>query len=146
MDWRVHPMFGDEAPAGLRAAAAELRSTRSDGRSDRSAAERLAVRYENLADFREVAGIEQQHGQRQEAQALLLEALEKHHGPPLGIVDRQEEAPLLEARQPCRKLDRVAGIVRDGSEISGFTLRHEGFQSALGPPPVARRLPVPRAR
>jgi len=58
---RVHPMFGDEAPAGLRAAAAELRSTSGDGRSDRPPAERLAVRYENLADFREVAEIEREH-------------------------------------------------------------------------------------
>ncbi|MDQ1512033.1 MAG: hypothetical protein QOG50_3877 [Actinomycetota bacterium] len=58
---RVHPMFGDEAPAGLRAAAAELRNPRSDQPADRPAAERLALRYENLADFRDVAEIEREH-------------------------------------------------------------------------------------
>jgi anion-transporting ArsA/GET3 family ATPase len=52
---RVHPMFGDEAPAGLRAAAAELR------KAGDQAAERLATRYENLADFRDVAEIEREH-------------------------------------------------------------------------------------
>jgi anion-transporting ArsA/GET3 family ATPase len=58
---RVHPMFGDEAPAGLRAAATELRKE-AGGDSDKAqAAERLAVRYENLADFREVAEIEREH-------------------------------------------------------------------------------------
>jgi anion-transporting ArsA/GET3 family ATPase len=49
---RVHPSFGDEAPAGLRAAAAEL-ATRDD-----DAARRLQARYENLADFREIAQLE----------------------------------------------------------------------------------------
>src|SRR5262249_43600232 len=52
---RVHPAFGDEAPAGLRAAAHELR-----GRDDPAAA-RLAARYENLADFRDVARLERSH-------------------------------------------------------------------------------------
>jgi len=52
---RVHPMFGDEAPAGLRAAAAELR------KAGNQAAERLAARYENLADFRDVAEIKREH-------------------------------------------------------------------------------------
>ena len=61
---RVHPMFGDEAPAGLRAAAAELRKGEQSGNpeaAERLAAERLAERYENLADFREVAEIEREH-------------------------------------------------------------------------------------
>jgi len=52
---RVHPRFGDESPAGLRAAAAEL-----EQRSD-DAARRLAARYENLADFREIAELERDH-------------------------------------------------------------------------------------
>jgi anion-transporting ArsA/GET3 family ATPase len=56
---RVHPMFGDEAPAGLRAAAAEL--LKNGPAADPGARERLAVRYENLADFREVAEIERDH-------------------------------------------------------------------------------------
>jgi anion-transporting ArsA/GET3 family ATPase len=58
---RVHPMFGDEAPSGLRAAAAELRKSGTDGGADSEAAGRLAERYENLADFREVAEIEREH-------------------------------------------------------------------------------------
>jgi anion-transporting ArsA/GET3 family ATPase len=49
---RVHPSFGDEAPAGLRAAAAEL------AEQDGAAAARLRARYENLADFREIAQLE----------------------------------------------------------------------------------------
>jgi anion-transporting ArsA/GET3 family ATPase len=53
---RVHPAFGDEMPAGLRAAAAELRSRPAD-----PAAQRLAARYDNLADFREVAELEREH-------------------------------------------------------------------------------------
>ena len=52
---RVHPTFGDESPAGLRAAANEL-GTRSD-----DAARRLAARYANLADFREIAELEREH-------------------------------------------------------------------------------------
>src|SRR3954454_22790297 len=52
---RVHPTFGDETPAGLRAAAAEL-ATRTD-----DAAQRLAARYANLADFREIAELERAH-------------------------------------------------------------------------------------
>jgi anion-transporting ArsA/GET3 family ATPase len=58
---RVHPMFGDEAPTGLRAAAAELRKEADGDPGTAHAAERLAVRYENLADFREVADIEREH-------------------------------------------------------------------------------------
>jgi anion-transporting ArsA/GET3 family ATPase len=59
---RVHPMFGDEPPPGLRAAAAELRHKGADGDTDAAAAAaRLAARYENLADFREVAELERAH-------------------------------------------------------------------------------------
>ena len=52
---RVHPSFGDEAPTGLRAAAAALR--RPSGES----AARLAALYDNLADFREIAALERDH-------------------------------------------------------------------------------------
>jgi anion-transporting ArsA/GET3 family ATPase len=52
---RMHPSFGDEAPTGLRAAADEL------ARRDDDAARRLRVRYENLADFREIAQLERDH-------------------------------------------------------------------------------------
>jgi anion-transporting ArsA/GET3 family ATPase len=54
---RVHPSFGDEAPAGLRAAAATLRA---DGAAQASAA-RLAALYDNLADFRDIAILEREH-------------------------------------------------------------------------------------
>ena len=52
---RVHPSFGDESPEGLRAAADTLRQTPSD------AATRLAALYDNLADFRQIAGLERAH-------------------------------------------------------------------------------------
>jgi anion-transporting ArsA/GET3 family ATPase len=52
---RVHPSFGDEAPEGLRAAAEALRRTPSEP------AARLAARYDNLADFREIATLEREH-------------------------------------------------------------------------------------
>jgi len=55
---RVHPQFGDEAPSGLRAAAAELARAVDD-----PAAHRLAERYRNLADFREIAELERAHVQ-----------------------------------------------------------------------------------
>ena len=53
---RVHPKFGDEAPEGLRAASAELVRAADD-----PAARRLAVLYDNLADFREIADLEREH-------------------------------------------------------------------------------------
>jgi anion-transporting ArsA/GET3 family ATPase len=53
---RVHPSFGDESPAGLRAAAAEL-----SRRGDDQPARRLASLYDNLADFREIAELERAH-------------------------------------------------------------------------------------
>jgi anion-transporting ArsA/GET3 family ATPase len=52
---RVHPSFGDESPAGLRAAVAALEL---DGTSP---AMRLAALYENLANFRDVARLERAH-------------------------------------------------------------------------------------
>ncbi|GIU86162.1 MAG: anion transporter [Acidimicrobiia bacterium] len=55
---RVHPPFGDESPDGLRARAREL--TVHPG-ADPGAAHRLAVLYENLADFREIAVRERRH-------------------------------------------------------------------------------------
>jgi anion-transporting ArsA/GET3 family ATPase len=52
---RVHPSFGDETPAGLRAAADALRGAASEP------AARLAALYDNLADFREIATLEREH-------------------------------------------------------------------------------------
>jgi anion-transporting ArsA/GET3 family ATPase len=54
---RVHPSFGDETPAGLRAAAASLRA---NGTAAAPAA-RLAALYDNLADFRDIAILERDH-------------------------------------------------------------------------------------
>ncbi len=59
---RVHPQFGDEAPEGLRARAAELTGEPPAGGWDetaRAAAARLAALYENLADFRSMAEAEE---------------------------------------------------------------------------------------
>jgi anion-transporting ArsA/GET3 family ATPase len=56
---RVHPSFGDESPAGLRAAAQALRLAPDAGPSE--AAIRLAALYDNLADFREIATLERAH-------------------------------------------------------------------------------------
>jgi anion-transporting ArsA/GET3 family ATPase len=52
---RVHPAFGDESPAGLRATATRLRTEGTDE------AARLAALYDNLADFRSVAILERTH-------------------------------------------------------------------------------------
>ncbi|MCU1467598.1 MAG: oxyanion-translocating ATPase [Actinomycetia bacterium] len=52
---RVHPSFGDETPAGLRAAADTLRHAGSEP------ATRLAALYDSLADFREIATLEREH-------------------------------------------------------------------------------------
>jgi anion-transporting ArsA/GET3 family ATPase len=57
---RVHPSFGDEAPAGLRAAAESLRAADGSGPSG-EAATRLAALYANLADFRDIAALERAH-------------------------------------------------------------------------------------
>ncbi len=52
---RVHPRFGDEVSAGLRARADTLRELDVPGRAAREARDRLAARYRNLADFNEIA-------------------------------------------------------------------------------------------
>ena len=52
---RVHPSFGDETPAGLRAASETLRNAGTEP------AARLAALYDNLADFREIATLEREH-------------------------------------------------------------------------------------
>jgi anion-transporting ArsA/GET3 family ATPase len=57
---RVHPSFGDEAPAGLRAAAEALRNAPAEGQPA-EAPRRLAALYDNLADFREIAALEREH-------------------------------------------------------------------------------------
>jgi anion-transporting ArsA/GET3 family ATPase len=57
---RVHPSFGTEAPAGLRAAAQALRISRDD-QAPTEPARRLAALYDNLADFREIAAVEREH-------------------------------------------------------------------------------------
>ncbi len=56
---RVHPTFGDESPAGLSAAAEELRAHEEESNSDER--RRLASWYENLADFRQIATLERAH-------------------------------------------------------------------------------------
>ncbi len=60
---RVHPTFGDESSAGLRATAAELhrQGAEEPDAEVAAAASRLAARYENLADFRDVAQLERAH-------------------------------------------------------------------------------------
>jgi anion-transporting ArsA/GET3 family ATPase len=52
---RVHPRFGDELAAGLRARATTLRELDVSGRTERDARDRLAARYQNLAEFNEIA-------------------------------------------------------------------------------------------
>jgi anion-transporting ArsA/GET3 family ATPase len=49
---RVHPDFGDESPAGLRARAVDLREHAESGTDIE---ERLGSLYDNLADFRDIA-------------------------------------------------------------------------------------------
>jgi anion-transporting ArsA/GET3 family ATPase len=55
---RVHPAFGDESPDGLRARANELRGAAAN---DGTEAAHLAVLYDNLADFRDIAIGERAH-------------------------------------------------------------------------------------
>jgi anion-transporting ArsA/GET3 family ATPase len=57
---RVHPQFGDENAAGLRARAEHLVSESRDGDA-KAAAVRLATQYENLADFQEISIREHVH-------------------------------------------------------------------------------------
>jgi anion-transporting ArsA/GET3 family ATPase len=62
---RVHPAFGDEGVEGLRARAETLAAKRSDAAraegDGAASASRLAERYTNLADFRQVAERERHH-------------------------------------------------------------------------------------
>jgi anion-transporting ArsA/GET3 family ATPase len=61
---RVHPSFGDESPAGLRAAADALRGPGAvavAGDVISEAAARLGALYGNLADFRDIAALERAH-------------------------------------------------------------------------------------
>lgn len=52
---RVHPRFGTEVASGLRSRAETLRTLNAGGRAEREARDRLAARYQNLAEFNEVA-------------------------------------------------------------------------------------------
>jgi anion-transporting ArsA/GET3 family ATPase len=52
---RVHPRFGTELAAGLHARAASLRDLHVTSREQRAARDRLAARYQNLAEFNEIA-------------------------------------------------------------------------------------------
>ena len=52
---RVHPRFGDELAAGLRARADTLSELNAATRTERAARDRLAARYLNLAEFNEIA-------------------------------------------------------------------------------------------
>jgi anion-transporting ArsA/GET3 family ATPase len=58
---RVHPRFGTEHAAGLRARAASLRDLRVGSKEAAAARSRLAARYQNLADFNEIAELERSH-------------------------------------------------------------------------------------
>src|SRR4051812_406935 len=52
---RVHPRFGEEMAVGLRARAETLRGLDVANRTERAARDRLAARYQNLAEFNEIA-------------------------------------------------------------------------------------------
>lgn len=52
---RVHPRFGEEMAVGLRARAETLRELDVATRGEREARDRLAARYQNLAEFNEIA-------------------------------------------------------------------------------------------
>jgi anion-transporting ArsA/GET3 family ATPase len=52
---RVHPRFGEEMAVGLRARADTLRGLDVGTRTEREARDRLAARYQNLAEFNEIA-------------------------------------------------------------------------------------------
>ena len=58
---RVHPRFGTEHAGGLRARAASLRELPVRGKEAEDARARLAARYDNLADFNEIAEHERAH-------------------------------------------------------------------------------------
>jgi anion-transporting ArsA/GET3 family ATPase len=52
---RVHPRFGEEIAVGLRARADTLRELSAPTRPEREARDRLAARYQNLAEFNDIA-------------------------------------------------------------------------------------------
>jgi anion-transporting ArsA/GET3 family ATPase len=52
---RVHPRFGEEMAVGLRARADTLRDLDVPTRTERAARDRLAARYQNLAEFNDIA-------------------------------------------------------------------------------------------
>ena len=52
---RVHPRFGEEMAVGLRARADTLHELHVATRTEREARDRLAARYQNLAEFNEIA-------------------------------------------------------------------------------------------
>ena len=52
---RVHPRFGEEIAVGLRARADTLRELSAPTRTEREARDRLAARYQNLAEFNDIA-------------------------------------------------------------------------------------------
>jgi anion-transporting ArsA/GET3 family ATPase len=58
---RVHPRFGSEHPAGLRARARTLRDLPVSDPDQRAARLRLSAHYDNLADFNEIAERERAH-------------------------------------------------------------------------------------
>jgi anion-transporting ArsA/GET3 family ATPase len=58
---RVHPRFGTELASGLRARASSLRELKVTGKDAVAARTRLAARYDNLADFNEIAERERSH-------------------------------------------------------------------------------------
>ena len=58
---RVHPRFGTEHSAGLRARAVSLGELRGGSKETEAARDRLVARYDNLADFNEIAERERSH-------------------------------------------------------------------------------------
>ena len=88
------------------------------------------------ADLELIIGIKGGDGQRKEAQARVFQALQEDKWQPGRVFNGQKMATVLERRQPGRKCNYSLLVVRDGSEILGFTLRHEGF-GAAEPTPAA---------
>ncbi len=58
---RVHPRFGTEHSSGLRARAVSLGELRIGSKETEAARDRLVARYDNLADFNEIAERERSH-------------------------------------------------------------------------------------
>ncbi len=100
---RVHPSFGDEAPAGLRAAADALRgSSAESGETGRDAAARLAALYGNLADFRDIAALERAHIEDLRAR------IGARHRPRLRALSRPRRARLRHAARGRRAAVRYS--------------------------------------